>query len=184
MARSCTTTAHRWSFEGSPSSLRNLWYAVIKLPNCSDRRTASPMRLLHGALVILVRKQTSQFRSRRKWVSTLCFLSATFVRRSESESWEMCAGASTSVSSRFSVNSSRNRSSEARLTVLHSIFVSSLWWIAPVSWCGFVTSLWCQTWRCTWRVLRWSSDNKKYEVVRFTWNCLPYSGQPWFFEFS
>ena len=33
------------------------------------------------------------------------------------------------------------------------ISVLGFWWLAPVSWCGFVTSLCCWTWRCTWWVL-------------------------------
>ena len=111
----------------------------------------------------------------------------------------MCAGAGTSVSSRFSANSSnhsgrfRKRSSEARWMSFFFIFVLSLWWIAPVSWCGFVTSLWSWTWRCTRRVLRWrcrgrtstriwrqSRDNERYEVFRFAQNVLPLLGQLWF----
>ena len=64
----------------------------------------------------------------------LCFLDfdVTFVGRSECESWEMCASAGTSVSSRLSVNSSnhsgssRKRSSASRLPFL-SIFVSGFW---------------------------------------------------------
>ena len=35
----------------------------IKSPNFSARGTAPPLRLLHGALVILVRLQISEFRS-------------------------------------------------------------------------------------------------------------------------
>ena len=35
-------------------SLWTLWSAVIKSPKFTARRTASPLRLLHGALVILV----------------------------------------------------------------------------------------------------------------------------------
>ena len=46
----------------------------------------SPVRLLQGALVISVRKQTSQVRSFGKLVKIRCFLVATSVRRSESES--------------------------------------------------------------------------------------------------
>ena len=67
------------------------------------------------------RSPTSQIRSFGKWVKILCFLGDNFVGRCESESWEMCRGAGTSVSSRFSVNSSkhsgryRNRSPDVRL---------------------------------------------------------------------
>ena len=89
-------------------SLRTLWSAVIMSPNFSARGKASPVRLLQEAFVLLVLKQTSQFRSFRKWMKILCFLDfvATFVECSESESWEMCAGACTSVEIRLSVKSS------------------------------------------------------------------------------
>ena len=62
VARSCTTTAYRTLFRDSQLSLRTLWSAVIKSPKCSARGTAPPLRLLHGALVILVLLQISQFR--------------------------------------------------------------------------------------------------------------------------
>ena len=71
VARSCTTTACRWLFRDSQLSLRTLWSAVIMSTNFSARGTASPLRLLHGALVILVCLQISQFRSLGKWVWTL-----------------------------------------------------------------------------------------------------------------
>ena len=54
VARSCTTTAYRWLFRDSQPSLRTLWSAVIKSPIFSARRTASPVRFLQGALVVLV----------------------------------------------------------------------------------------------------------------------------------
>ena len=73
VARSCTTTAYRWLFRDSQLSLRTLWSAVIKSPKFTARGTASPLRLLHGALVILVRLQISQFLSSGKWVWTLCW---------------------------------------------------------------------------------------------------------------
>ena len=63
VAKSCTTTAYQWLFRDSQPSLRTLWSAVIKSPKFSARSTAPPMRLLHGALVILVLWQISQFRS-------------------------------------------------------------------------------------------------------------------------
>ena len=72
VAKSCTTTAYRWLFRDSQLSLRTLWSAVIKSPKFAARGTAPPMRLLHGALVILVLWQISQFRSLGKWVWTLC----------------------------------------------------------------------------------------------------------------
>ena len=70
----------------------------------SARSTASPVRFLQGALVILVLLQMSQFLSFGKWVSIRCFLDVdtTFAGRSESESCELCAGAGTFVSSKLS----------------------------------------------------------------------------------
>ena len=111
VARSCTTTAYRWLFRDSQLSLRTLWSAVIKSQKFTARGTASPLRLLHGALVILVRLQISQFRSLGKWVWTLCLpkSSRLFVVGSEETSWEElaweppCNGISSST--KFSLNS-------------------------------------------------------------------------------
>ena len=75
--KSCATTEFRWLFRGSPSSLRNLWSAVIKRPNLLARGGGSPESFLQGAFVILVLLQTSQFRSWWKWVKVLCLLGAT-----------------------------------------------------------------------------------------------------------
>ena len=74
----------------------------IKSPNFSARGTASPARLLQRALVILVLGLFG------KWVLQRCFRDAAFVGRSESESWEISAGAGTSAISKFSVKSSSN----------------------------------------------------------------------------
>ena len=63
VAKSCTTTAYLWLLRDSQPSLRTLWSAVIKWPKFSARGTTLPVRLLHGALVILVLLQISQFRS-------------------------------------------------------------------------------------------------------------------------
>ena len=68
VARSCTTTAYRWLFRDSQPSLGTLWSAKIKSPKFSARGTTLPIRLLHGALVILVLWQISQFRSFGMWV--------------------------------------------------------------------------------------------------------------------
>ena len=68
VAKSCTTIAYRWLFRDSLPSLRTLWSAVIKSPKFSARSTAPPMHLLHGALMILVLWQISQFRSFGKCV--------------------------------------------------------------------------------------------------------------------
>ena len=63
VAKSCTTTAYRWSFRDSLSLLRTLWSAVIKSPKNSALGTTVPARLLQEALVILVFKHVSQFGS-------------------------------------------------------------------------------------------------------------------------
>ena len=68
VAKFCTTTACRWLFRGSQLSLRASWSPVVKSPKFTARGTASSLRLLHGALVILVRLQISQFQSLGKWV--------------------------------------------------------------------------------------------------------------------
>ena len=93
VARSCTTTAYRWLFRDSQLSLRTLWSAVIKSPKFAARGTASPLGLLHGALVILVRLQISQFQSLGNWVWTLCLpkSSRLYVVGSKEASWEELA---------------------------------------------------------------------------------------------
>ena len=75
---------------------------------CLPEVLLSSARFLQGALEILVRKHISQFRSFGKWVKIQCFLGATFMRRSESETGKVCARAGTSASSRLSVNSSNH----------------------------------------------------------------------------
>ena len=135
VARSCTTTAYRWLFRDSQLSLRTLWSAVIKSPKLSARGTASPLRLLHGALVILVRLQISQFRSLGKWVWTLCLpkSSRLFVIGSKEASWEElaweppCNGISSST--KFSLNSCSHSGisgSSEHNGLLRSIVVSFL----------------------------------------------------------
>ena len=93
VAKSCTTTANRWLFRDSQLSLRTLWSAAIKSPTFSARGTAPPLRLLHGALVILVLWQISQFRSLGKWVSTLCLHKSSRLLNvgSKDTSWEELA---------------------------------------------------------------------------------------------
>ena len=111
VARSCTTIAYRWLFRDSQLSLRTLWSAIIKSPNFSARGTAPPLRLLHGALVILVLWQILQFRSLGKWVWTLCWPKSTLLAGvgSKDNPWEelacesLCSG--TLSSTRFSLNS-------------------------------------------------------------------------------
>ena len=133
VARSCTTTAYRWLFRDSQLSLKTLWSAVIKSPKFTARGTASPLRLLHGALVILVRLQISQFRSLGKWVSTLCLpkSSRLFVVGSKKASWEElaweppCNGISSST--KISLNScSHSGISESSHGLHRSIVVSFL----------------------------------------------------------
>ena len=107
VAKSCTTTACR--FRDSQFSLRTLWSAVIKSPKFSARGTTLPIRLLHGALVILVLRQISQFRSCGKYVQTLRLPNSAFLTGSQDCSWEelacesLCSG--TLSSTRFSLNS-------------------------------------------------------------------------------
>ena len=93
VAKSCTTTAHRRLCRDSQLSLRTLWSAVIKSPKFSARSTAPPMRLPHGAFVILVLWQISQFRSFGKWVQTLCLPNSSRLLRvgSKDASWEELA---------------------------------------------------------------------------------------------
>ena len=115
VAKSCTTTAYWWLFRDSQPSLRTLWSAVIKSPKFSARGTTPPMRLLHGALVILVFWQISQFRSFGKWVWTLCLPKSSRLVNvgSKDTSWQelawesLCWGisSSTKFSTSFSLNS-------------------------------------------------------------------------------
>ena len=82
--------------------------AVIKSPKFSARSTAPPMRLLQGALVILVLWQISQFWSLWKWILTLCLPNSALLEsvRSEDDSWEERACESLcSRTTRFSLNS-------------------------------------------------------------------------------
>ena len=91
------------------------------------------MRRLHGALVILVRLQISQFRSLGKWACTLCLpkSSRLFVVGSKEASWEElaweppCNGISSST--KFSLNScSHSGISESSHGFPHFIGVSFL----------------------------------------------------------
>ena len=72
VTKSCTTTAYRWLFRDSQTSLRTLWSAVIKSQKFSAWGTAPPILLLHGTFVIFILWLISQFRSFGKWVWTLC----------------------------------------------------------------------------------------------------------------
>ena len=127
-----STTAYRWLSLDSHPSLRTLWSAVIKSPNFSARGRASPVRLLPGALVILLRK--ADFAISVFWeVSINTVLPECHYRRTfrSCVMRNVCAGAGTSVSSILSVNSSnhsgrsRKRSSEARLI----FFFLFLFWV-------------------------------------------------------
>ena len=140
-AGSCNTTAYRWLFRESQLSLRTLWSADIKSPKLSARGTASPLRLLHGALVILVRLQISQFRSLGKWVWTLCLpkSSCLFIVGSKKTSWEElaweppCNGISSST--KFSLNScshsgiseSPEHNGSLRVIVVSFLFLDFCW---------------------------------------------------------
>ena len=85
VARFCTTTAYRWLFRDSLSSLRTLWSAVIKSANCTALGTTVQVRLLQEPLVIFAFKQTSQVRSFGKCYSEP---SSTFARDLMGNSWE------------------------------------------------------------------------------------------------
>ena len=127
--------------DDSHPSRRTLWSAVIKSPKFSALGTTVPVRLLQGALVILVRKQISQFLSLGKLVLRMCFLDTNLARWSESESWEVFASAGTCVSSHLSVISSKHsRGSQAIFFCLFVIFISAFWIIASISRRLFVTS--------------------------------------------
>ena len=88
-----------------------LWSAVDKSPKFSARSTTLPIRPLHGALVILVLWQISQFRSFGKRVLTLCLPKSALlaVVGSKDDPWEELACESlrsgTLSSTRFSLNS-------------------------------------------------------------------------------
>ena len=130
VARSCTTTASRWLFRDSHFSLRTLWSAVIKSPKFSARNTAPPLRLMHGAIVILVLWQISQFRSLGKWVWTLCLPKSSRLLDvgSKDTSWEELACESLrsrTSSTKFSLNSCGHSGiSESPHGFLRSIVVS------------------------------------------------------------
>ena len=142
VARSCTTTAYRWLFRESQLSLRTLWSAVIKSQKFAARGTASPLRLLHGALVILVLLQISQFWSLGNWVFTLCLPKSTLLVDvgSKDSSWEelacesLCSG--TLSSTRFSLNScSHSGMSE------HNGSLRSISWFSFLVGFGFLVAL-------------------------------------------
>ena len=89
-------------------------------------------------LLFLVRFQTSQFLSFRKWVQILFFLDATFTRRSGSESWEISAAAGVSTILRFTAKSS----SHSGIIVLQFPATSSLQFLVTRPWllCVFAES--------------------------------------------
>ena len=198
VAKSCTTTAHRWLFRDSQSSLRTLWSAVFNSPNFSARGGASPVRFLQRELVISVLMQMSQFRSFGKRVWILCFLCATFIGRAGSESWEILCGCWLCVFEIFCelLQPIWEISDIRCLTV---VVVFGFCWIALISgWLsvGIVTSLYCWTWRdTTRRVLRWrcrgrtcarawgncwQSWDNRHEVFRVAHTYFPILGQLWF----
>ena len=95
--------AYRWLFQDSQPSLRTLWSAVIKSPKFSSLGTTVLVRLPQEALVIVVLKQISQFRSFGKWVMMFCLLGTTFAGGSKGNSWEeskdsRCSGTLSSTS--------------------------------------------------------------------------------------
>ena len=173
VAKSSTTTAHRWLFRDSLSSLGILWSAVIKSPKFSARSTAAPVRFLQGALVILVLMQMSQWSEKK----ILCLPDTTFPRGSWADSREELAGASlwaeTLSSTRLSVNSS-NHSGRSRNGFLRTVSLSPFLFVFSVSagscdglirtvllvlpscWCGMhcrnycFLQYWCWRCRCGW----------------------------------
>ena len=173
MARSWTTAAYLWLFRDSPSWFRTFWSTVIKSPNFCARGRAPPVRLLQGALVILGLKQTSQSRHLEK----LCFLdfSDSFGVRSESESWETCAGAGVSA------GRSRNWSSALLLWSL-ILFGFFLGLFGPVTGsCNLALVFWSL--HDSASGISWESWNyKRYVVLNFAFNCPPFFGQPWLFD--
>ena len=91
--KSCTTIAYQWLFRDSHPLLTTLFSAVTKSPKFAARCTTPPMRLLHGALAILVLWQISQFRSFGKWVLTLCLPKSALLAGvgSKDDPWEELA---------------------------------------------------------------------------------------------
>ena len=141
--KSCTTTAYRWLLRDSQPSLRTLWSAVIKSPKFSAPGTAPPMRLLHGALVILVLRKISQFWSLGKWVSTLCLPQSSRLLDvgSKDNSWQelacesLCSG--TLSSTRFSLNScSHSDMSEFNRSLRSKSWSSFLFGLGFIGWLG------------------------------------------------
>ena len=114
---SCNMVLMIWRFRVSHThsggfiSFQNTRKFCLIFVRCTTPTTASPLRLLHGAPVILVLSQISQFRSLGKWEQTLCLPKSTLlvVVGSKDGSWEelacesLCSG--TLSSTRFSVNS-------------------------------------------------------------------------------
>ena len=138
VAKSCTTTAYRWLFRDSQLSLRTLWSAVIKSPKFAARGTAPPMRLLHGALVILVLWQISQFRSLGKWVWTLCLPKTTLlvgVGGSREELACESPRSGTLSSTKISLNSCSHSSMSEHNGLLRSLLGSFLW-VLDFYWLG------------------------------------------------
>ena len=134
-------------FRDSQPSLRTLWSAVIKSPKFSARSTTLPIRLLHGALVILVLWQISQFRSFGNWVSTLCSPKSTPLIGSEDGSWEELACESV-----------------FRNSFIHKIlsdFLQPLWYVGIIRVSPYL-SIHTYTWHCCWRVI-W--------MMNFLWRC-------------
>ena len=169
--------------DDSHPSRRFLWSAVVKSPKFSALGTTVPVRLLQGALVILVRKQISQFLSLGKLVLIMCFLDTNLARRSESESWEVFASAGTCVSSNLSVISSnhsgrsRKRLSSACLSFLFLLFGLSLRFPDVCSSLRFSNS--CSmspAWRQSWDRRREIWINCEFALLWSCWSrCRHYS---------
>ena len=119
VAKSCTTT-----------EIHHLHWEL-----CSARGTAPPMRLLHGALVILVLWQISQFRSLGKWIFSLCLPKSTLLEGVDSKdgSWEELAC----------------ESLRSRTLIIHEIFSEFL---QPFQYVGMqqVSPFWIVVVVCIW----------------------------------
>ena len=144
----------------------------------------SPVSLLQRALVILVRMQTSQFRSFGKWVYILCFLDATLKGRSGSESWEFSAAAGVSTISRFSVKSTSHSGIpvlQFPATSLLQCPVNSSWLriVAGSKEIGQILRRRCRERSCGW-TRWWSWMDQWDEVLDSAEGLIPVFGQTWF----
>ena len=82
VVKSCTTIAYRWLFRDSHPFTENFVIGCNQInKNNSVLGTTVPVRFLQEALVILVVRHISQFRSFGKWIKMLCLPDTTFALR-------------------------------------------------------------------------------------------------------